>query len=80
MNSELNNVQLLPLLFYYLYTVISHIKYCIFVEKRDCSLHLIKSVQSNMCKSLHCKILLQKIAILLKETKEDLTQRSYVKC
>jgi hypothetical protein len=79
-NSTLSNVQLLPLLFYYLYTVIYHIQYSIFVELRDCSLHLSRSVHSNIFMSLHCRILLKKMAILLKETTEDPTKRSDVKC
>jgi hypothetical protein len=60
-NSKLSNVQLLPLLFYYFYTVISHIQYSTFVELRDCSLQLSRSVHRNTFMSLHCKILLKKM-------------------
>jgi len=60
-NSKLSYVRLLPLLFYYLYTVISHIQYSTFVELKDCSLQLSRSVQCNIFMSLHCKILLKKM-------------------
>jgi hypothetical protein len=62
-----------------IYIVISHIQYNISDVQRDRSLHLLRTVHSNIFMSLHCMTLLKEVAILLKETTEDLTQRSYVK-